>query len=234
LDPTTGAEHWTWTSRPGVGVGTAFVASDDIVVVPTTPYLGNPQNVEPPADASQLIGLDRRTGSVRWAIPVPDGTFSDQFRTVDGVVAFTASDAQGDAVRAGIDVGTGTVLWTAPGTSTTELRVVGGMLFASPYTGGQDRLVRLDPATGAALLPTGVEHSIRGLVAVQQDWLVGVATRTDAVAAVDAEGTGTLMWMDPTTGAVTVAATLRDAVQQLIPVDDAVIVLAADDALFCD
>ena len=242
-DVTTGAQRWQWRTRPGVGVRPTWSGDDRTIVVTTTGYLGNPDGITPPADADQLIGLDLETGAARWATPLP--------ADVPWWSAATAGDAMainglplgdGSYELRTIDIPTGATRWTFP-TGYSYLPTVNslgdGFLLATqapPVESSGTPASWAWVALGVDGVPQWLSssaHEARFVLEHEGVTLVAASVER-TVEAIDAVENGTVMAIDPRSGAVLRSTPLRDAVRWLGAADEGVVVFSSDDGIFCD
>jgi len=107
VDLTSGQLLWRWRSGDraaigGYGGGTEIVAAADGVVVATQ---------DETAGGVDVVGLDQRTGAVRWRHVRPGGYLSGLFDSGDGGVVFTAYTGP---IQEVLNDGDGAVRWSGP------------------------------------------------------------------------------------------------------------------------
>jgi outer membrane protein assembly factor BamB len=240
-DATTGAEQWRWSTRPGVGVAGVLAANDDVTVYATERYPSNPSGVEPPADAQQLVALDRATGAVRWTLPADVENMQWWAATIVGPSLLVPGSVAGADVVAltAIEVATGRIEWTWPLDRNQSSRVShwddGVLLSAYLLVGSED-----PPSTWIALAADGTarwfitsEFEARHVLQVDGTTLVAGARYGDEVA-INATDVGAVQSIDPASGAVRWTTPFRDAAQWMQATPDGVLVMSSDDMLFCD
>lgn len=156
LSALTGASGWSW-SAPGHSLVMGAVASQDVVIVATGTYHGRaPAAVF--AVTGRITGLDPGSGRQRWSMEVGD----DGQGVPAGIYGDTAVVAEGNGAVVAVDASRGTPRWSvpaagcrsrsgSPGPSPTAVLLPGAAGPTVAYRcAPAQRIVRLDPATGAA------------------------------------------------------------------------------------
>jgi len=132
-------------------------------------------------DLGRLVGLDCRTGAVRWELPGGDGRLLDGLGVQAGVlhVSLQSDEQDGGADLLGIEPVGGAVLFTRtlPGGRMRPVPkpVPGGLVAMQAEPDGGAVLQRLDPLTGATLAQSRVAPEVlRQQAELRPD---GLATR---------------------------------------------------------
>ncbi|MCC7065188.1 MAG: PQQ-binding-like beta-propeller repeat protein [Planctomycetes bacterium] len=108
-------------------------------------------------DLERLVGVDYRTGAVRWELPGTSGRLLDGLGVQDGVlhVSAQADDPAGGAEFLGIEPSSGAILFSrslpSDRVKPVPKPVAGQLLAMQTSTNGDAELTRFDPVTGATL-----------------------------------------------------------------------------------
>nr|MBP8301928.1 hypothetical protein [Planctomycetota bacterium] len=108
-------------------------------------------------DLERLVGVDYRTGAVRWELPGTSGRLLDGLGVQAGVlhVSAQADDPAGGAEFLGIEPSSGAILFSrslpSDRVKPVPKPVAGQLLAMQTSTNGDAELTRFDPVTGATL-----------------------------------------------------------------------------------
>lgn len=158
------------SAPPRVSVSRARFAADlgaTVLLTGGRLFVVSPYRVTPDALASTVTGYRLPGGRQLWQVPVPPGNLRE-VETAPGVLLLTVEQASAIQVETvAVDADTGRIRWRSPylvvGRSSSGRLLLAGAQSARPGL-DVDRLVALDPRTGAAAwsypVPEGAWHDL--------------------------------------------------------------------------